>query len=77
MMWGVLIPDWLKRAGAIVVAAVAGIGLVWVAWRRSVKNAVARKETKDYVDTRKRIDDSRNADTDGSDLDWLRDYGDQ
>lgn len=73
MLWGWLIPGWLKRAvlalGAVALAVLAAFG----AGRREARRDAKAKAAKDALDTRRRID---NADDVGGDPDrareWLR-----
>lgn len=75
MIWGWLIPGWLKRAvlalGAVALAVLAAFG----AGKREAKRDAKAKAAKDALDTRRRID---NADDVGGDPDrareWLRDH---
>lgn len=73
MIWGWLIPGWLKRAalalGAVALAVLAAFG----AGKREAKRDAKARAAKDALDTRRRID---NADDVGGDPDrareWLR-----
>lgn len=76
MIWGWLIPGWLRRAvlalGAVALAVLAAFG----AGKREAKRDAKAKAAKDALDTRRRMD---NADDVGGDpdraRDWLRKHG--
>jgi hypothetical protein len=78
MIWGWLIPGWLKRAvlalGAVALAILAAFG----AGKREARRDAKAKAAKDAIETRRRID---NADDVGGDPDrareWLRKHGDE
>lgn len=71
MLWGWLIPGWLKRAalalGAVALAVLAAFG----AGKREARRDAKAKAAKDALDTRRRID---NADDVGGDPDRARDW---
>jgi len=78
MIWGFLIPGWLRRAvlalGAVALAILAAFG----AGKREAKRDAKAARNKAALDTRRRIDD---ADDVGGDPDrareWLRKHGDK
>ena len=78
MIWGLLIPGWLKRAAiGIAVAAAGAIGF-FIAGKREGKRDAAVKDAKEYAKTRKRIDNAKgSAGNTSDDVNWLHDYGDK
>ncbi len=78
MIWGFLIPAWLRRAvlalGAVALAVLAAFGM----GKREAKRDAKAARDKAALDTRRRIDD---ADDVGGDPDrareWLRKHGDE
>lgn len=73
MIWGWLIPGWLRRAAmALGAAAMLALG-AFAAGKREARRDAKAKAAKDALETRRRID---NADDVGGDPDrareWLR-----
>lgn len=78
MIWGWLIPGWLRRAvlglGALALALLAAFG----AGKREARRDAKAKGAKDHIDTRRRIDRAKGSTGDrADDIDWLRDFGDK
>ena len=72
MIWA-LIPAPIKRAVAWLAAAIAGLGLAWMAGKRDARQQTALEAAEAYAKTRKDMDDAPEF---GNDPDaarrWLR-----
>ena len=76
MIWGFLIPDWLKRGLAYAGVALAALGAAVLAGMRIAAERAKVRDLKGYQKTRKRIDDAKGSSGNrDDDIDWLRDHG--
>ena len=60
MIWGFLIPSWLRRAVAWIAAVVAALGAAWLAGRRDARKDAAKAEAEaraKTIETVQRIED--------------------
>lgn len=73
MLWGWLIPGWLRRAAMAAGAVALAVLGAFFAGKREARRDAKAKDAKDALETRRRID---NADDVGGDPDrareWLR-----
>ena len=58
MLWGWLIPRWLRRAVAVLGVAVVAILGAFAAGKREARRDAKAKAAEDHIKTRKEIDDA-------------------
>lgn len=76
MIWGFLIPDWLKRGAIYAGLAVVAFGGAFLAGMSKMAERAKVRDLKGYQKTRKRIDDAKGSSGNrDDDIDWLRDHG--
>jgi len=57
MIWGLLVPQWLRRFMAWAVAGLAAVVAIFLAGRREARRKADLKALKGYKATRERMDD--------------------
>ena len=79
MIWAALIPAWLKRALAWLVAGLAAVAGIWGLAKRDARRGAALDAARQHIKTREGMDDATRDLPDDTDQlrEWLRKRGDK